>query len=268
LTRHIDYNNILKGGSAVLKGIVPLARSTSSRAEELVRRIEGLVAEIGSDGRARLGSKEQLRRQFQVAHGTMNEAIRVLETRGLVELRRGVNGGVFIGTPSVYVRLGNGLLGFRGDAGSFEHCLAVRNHLEPLVAIEAAKVAAEKPEAVTELFEIVEKMRQSLEDSAESIRWNWQLHRRIAEMGRNGVLTGIYLALLGFIERELTDIKPARSRSVAERIVNMHHDIVAAIATGDPEKAEQAAKKHPLPPEDDFGPSLCELRERSQEKFS
>jgi GntR family transcriptional regulator, transcriptional repressor for pyruvate dehydrogenase complex len=252
----------------VLKGILPLARSTSSRAEELVRRIESLVAEIGAGGRARLGSKEELRQQFQVAHGTMNEAMRVLETRGLVELRRGANGGVFIGTPSVYVRLGNGLLGFRGDAGSIEHCLAVRNQLEPLVASEAAKVAAEKPDAIAELFEIVEKMRRAVDDSAESIRWNWQMHRRIAEMGRNGVLTGIYLALLGFIERELTDIKPTRSRSVAERIVNMHSDIVAAIATGDPKKAEEAAKKHPLPPEEDDGPSSCELHDRARENIS
>ena len=145
----------------MLRGIVPLGRSTNSLAEELVRRIERLVSQRGLEDTGRLGSKEELRQQFQVAHGTMNEAIRVLETRGVVELRRGPRGGVFVGAPSVYVRLGNALLGFRGDAGSVEQCLAVRNQIEPLAAIEAAKEAADKPEAIAELYHIVEKMKEN-----------------------------------------------------------------------------------------------------------
>jgi DNA-binding FadR family transcriptional regulator len=86
-------------------------------------------------------------------------------------------------------------------------------------------------------------------------------------MGRNGVLTSIYLTLLDFIERELTDIRPARSRSVAERVVNMHYDLVAAIATGDLKKVEEAAKKHPLPTEEDDEACLPALPARARAKI-
>jgi DNA-binding FadR family transcriptional regulator len=249
----------------LLTGIAPLGRPASSRAEELVRRIQSLVSELDATEKGRLGSKEQLRKSFQVAHGTMNEALRVLESRGVVELRRGVHGGVFVGAPSVYIRLGNGLLGFRGDAASIEQCLAVRNQIEPMTIVEATKVALEIPDDVAELFAIVEKMKGAIDIPSESLRWNWQLHRRIAKMGRNGVLTGIYLTLLDFIEQELTEIKPPRTRSVAERVVEMHFELVVAIASGDLEKAQEAAKNHPLPLEEDAAPPLAKPRIKFQE---
>lgn len=230
--------------------IEPLSRASGGRADELVRRIEVMVLSLGSQTGVRLGSKEELRRSFQVAHGTINEAIRVLESRGTVELRRGAHGGVFAVAPSVYVRLGNALLGFLGDAASIENCLAVRAQIEPMALIEATKAAAAKPEALAELYTIIDDMTGALGNATESLRLNWQLHRKIAQMGNNGVLTGIYLALLDFIEQEVTEVASSRSVSLAQRILKVHREMVDAIASGDVGKAAEVAKKHPLPPEE------------------
>src|SRR5688572_18819015 len=92
-----------------------------SRAEELSRRLE-----------------EEIRNRFGYAVATVNEALRLLETRGLIEARPGPGGGMFVAAPSSRVRLNHLVLGFKVDDAPFEDCLEVRNALEPLVCREAA----------------------------------------------------------------------------------------------------------------------------------
>jgi DNA-binding FadR family transcriptional regulator len=238
----------------VLEGIKPLSRSEGSLAEELVRRIEGLILERKAEGNARLGSKEELRQGFQVAHGTMNEAMRVLETRGLVELRRGPRGGVFVGAPSIFLRLSNVFLGFRKNAESVQHCLAVRDQLEVLTAVEAAKVAKTRPEEVREMYRLYDKMAETIDELQVMLKWNWELHRCISHMGGNKILSGVYLTLLDYIEQELDVVAPVTSKARSQRILRMHREIIDAIAAGDVEKTAVAARLHPLPPEE--GPDI------------
>ncbi len=58
----------------------------------------------------RLGSKEELRQLCGVSVGTFNEAIRLLQARGLVSIRPGPGGGLFATEQSPMVRLGNSVL--------------------------------------------------------------------------------------------------------------------------------------------------------------
>jgi DNA-binding FadR family transcriptional regulator len=237
----------------VLEGIEPL-KPEGSRAEELVRRIEALIRERRADGNARLGSKEELRQTFQVAHGTINEAMRVLETRGLIELRRGPQGGVFVAQPSVFLRLSNIFLGFRKNSESIEHCLAVRNQLEVLTAVEAAKTAPSRPDDVREMYRLFDKMAETISEPTVTLKWNWELHRCISRMGANKILSGIYMTLLDYIEQELDVVATATDSDRPQRILKMHRDIIDAIASGDVDRVAAAAALHPLPPE--HGPGV------------
>jgi DNA-binding FadR family transcriptional regulator len=241
------------GGSVVLEGIEPLIRPEGSLAEELVRRIEALIHERRSEGSERLGSKEELRRTFQVAHGTMNEAMRVLETRGLIELRRGPQGGVFVAQPSIFLRLSNIFLGFRKNSESIENCLAVRDQLEVLTAVEAAKMALSHPDAVKEMYRLFDKMAETIDEPTVTLKWNWELHRCISRMGSNKILSGMYMTLLDYIEHELDVVAPVTQTDRPQRILKMHRDIIDAIASGDVELAAAAARMHPLPPEEGPG---------------
>ena len=237
----------------MLEGVKPLGRSEGSLAEELVRRIEALIRERRAVGSARLGSKDDLRRTFQVAHGTMNETMRVLETRGLIELRRGPQGGVFVAEPSIFLRLSNIFLGFRKGSESIQDCLAVRDQLEVLTAVEAAKEAHSRPDDVKEMYRLYDKMAETVNEPTVTLKWNWELHRCISRMGANKILSGIYLTLLDYIERELDAVATATDSDRPQRILKMHRDIVDAIASGDPARAAAAMRLHPLPPEDGPG---------------
>lgn len=238
-------------GEKLTGGIEPLARPGRSRAEELAERIEASLLERIGTNEERLGSKDELRQRYQVSHGTLNEAVRVLETRGLIELRRGPQGGVFAAPPSLNIRLSQLVLGLKRSSVDVGQCLAVRNQLEPMILREAARVVRTQPEAIAPLNELADRMEATIGNPAESLKWNWLLHRRIAEMGGNAILTGIYVALLDFIEQAVDEVIPTKTYARASRIVAMHRDLIAAIALGDPERAAEAAKSHPLPVEDD-----------------
>ncbi len=60
-----------------------------SRAELVARELEREIVDDRQAGE-RLGSKDDLRKRFGVAVATVNEAVRLLETRGLIEARPGL----------------------------------------------------------------------------------------------------------------------------------------------------------------------------------
>src|SRR4051812_41901484 len=108
-----------------------------SRAEAVAKRIEARIAEDALPSGHRLGTRESLRREFDVAVATFNEAVRLLTARGTVSVRPGVKGGLFVASPPALVRLGRKMLELSGDSVSVSDCLVVRDALEPLLAQEA-----------------------------------------------------------------------------------------------------------------------------------
>src|ERR687885_2779303 len=109
-----------------------------SRAEAVARDLEAQILGDGLAAGERLGTKEDLRRRFGVAVATVNEAVRLLEMRGLIEARPGPGGGVFVANSSVRVALKRSRLAATWGAARFSDCMKIRNALEPLVCRDAA----------------------------------------------------------------------------------------------------------------------------------
>src|ERR687885_1807996 len=117
--------------SSVLASRVP-------RAEAVARDLEAEILGEGLTPGERLGTKDDLRQRFGVAVATVNEAVRLLEMRELIEARPGPGGGVFVANSSVRVALKRPRLAATWGAARFSDCMAVRNALEPLVCRDAA----------------------------------------------------------------------------------------------------------------------------------
>ncbi len=77
------------------KGAWPLAVRVS-RAEALANELQAEIAGYGLRPGYRLGTKEDLRVRFGVATATVNEAVRLMESRKQVIARSGIRGGVFV----------------------------------------------------------------------------------------------------------------------------------------------------------------------------
>jgi DNA-binding FadR family transcriptional regulator len=211
-----------------------------SRAEELSRRLEQEIVDNGLLAGERLGTKEEIRGRFGYAVATVNEALRLLETRGLIEARPGPGGGMFVASPSSRVRLNHLVLGFKVDDAPFTDCLAVRNALEPLVCREAA--AHCKAADAKALRSIVAKMRKAA-DPKTFLRLNWDLHRRMARMAVNAPLKTLYLTLLDFVDDGLENVTGDEFFDAAENLA-VHEELVEAVIKGDPKRLEKAIERH------------------------
>src|SRR3954453_18442425 len=210
------------------------------RAEAVARDLEAQILGGGLAPGERPGTKDDLRQRFGVAVATVNEAVRLLEMRGLIEARPGPGGGVFIADSSVRVALSLSGLGASGGAARYADCLVVRNAIEPMVCRDAA--ANHNAEDLSALHRIVEEMERRSDDPHAYFALNWALHRRIAKLCRNAPAHSIYLTLLDFLEDgldpgDLRDFQP-------EPDVAIPRELIDAIEAGPGPRLDAAVERH------------------------
>ena len=210
-----------------------------SRAELVARELEREIADERAPGE-RLGTKEDLRKRFGVAVATVNEAVRLLETRGMIEARPGPGGRVFVARPAVRVAFSHLVLGFKSGSTTYEECLEVRDALEPLIDSHAARY--HRVSDIREMNRMVREMEAVKDDPAAFFKCNWALHRRIAQLCRNSPLRSMYLALIDFLEYSVDHAEFARFDG--EGMVAVHRDLVQAIDGGEGPELEAAIEAH------------------------
>jgi DNA-binding FadR family transcriptional regulator len=216
-----------------------------SRAARVARELEeSIVAQERRPGE-RIATKDALRERFGVAVATINEAVRLLETRGVIEARPGPGGGIFVARPSVRMALMHTVLGFPSESASYRDYLVVRDALEPLVCRDAASTA--RASDVADLRRILTRMERHVDDPQAYFRGNWELHRRLARMTSNAPLRSIYLTLLEYLESMLADAVIDAFDGHAS--VALHRELIAAVADGPGPRLEAAIAAHvPFPP--------------------
>ena len=180
-----------------------LQSSRLSRAEALAREIEEeIAAGILSTG-DRLGTKDDLRLRFNVAVATVNEAIKLLDARGLVEARPGPGGGVFVASPASRKRGGPMIMAAEWAGAGLDDYIEVRAALEPPIYSHAMRYRTEAD--VRALRAIVASMAAHLDQPRAWARYNTAFHRRVARLCPNVPLRSFYVTLLDFYEQDLVE---------------------------------------------------------------
>ncbi len=199
--------------------------------------IEGKVASGG-----RLGTKDDLRRRYDVAYGTLNESLRILQQRGYVTARTGPGGGLFATAPTSSDRLRH-LLSMFPEGGTLKDCAEVRHALEEAVTVDATRSRTRAD--VAELRRIVKAIAASTEASSGYLHENWRLHRRIAGCCANRVLANLYITLLDANEPQPGVVLPDcyRAANACENVI-AHTELVDAIASGALDRARRAVATH------------------------
>lgn len=218
-----------------------LASLQVRRPEALARILEADLVERGLESGARLGTKADLRERYGVATTTVNEAIRVLEHRGVVHSKPGPGGGVFVSERSGWLALSQLVLGFKHSRTAAAEVLAVRDALEPLIASDAARHHRKRD--LVDLRRLLKAMGSQVDDPAGYLRTNWAFHRRIADMCENDFARGLYDGLLDFAESQLADVEAI---GVFDGSTNLavHQALLDAIASRDGDSVLTAVAEH------------------------
>jgi len=136
-----------------------------------------------------LPPERELKEMFQTSRGTLREALRVLEHKGLVEIRLGVNGGAFV-KGAVSAPLVESLeLMLRSRQISLDHLNEFREDVEGFVTARAAERAEESD--VRELADLLALAREAMEKGLdhwwEFLEIDKKFHRKLAEISRNPI---------------------------------------------------------------------------------
>ncbi|MCB1273990.1 MAG: FadR family transcriptional regulator [Leucobacter sp.] len=81
----------------------------------------------------RLGSKAEIADQLGVAAGTLNQAVRLLQNRGFLDVRPGPGGGLFVAEPDPIEQMAVEALRIYRGPGLLRDAFRVRKALDPLV---------------------------------------------------------------------------------------------------------------------------------------
>ena len=174
----------------------------ASKTEKVSDHIIGQIRDAVLSGQFkpgdRVASENELITQFEVSKATMREALRVLEVMGLIEIRKGVTGGVFIAEVEMKTTI-NSIINFlHFKSVSIKDITMLRYLLEPSVAqIAASKITGED---IQKLEDIIGE--QTIDSQAEILR-GISFHRYLARMTQHPIL----ILIMDFIDNLLRDIK-------------------------------------------------------------
>ncbi|MBW1738785.1 MAG: FadR family transcriptional regulator [Deltaproteobacteria bacterium] len=185
-----------------------------------------------------LPSEAELGEQFGVSRTVVREAIRLLQSRGFLEIRRGKNGGAFVLELNPGIISDNLSVLIRAGYVEPEHLTQARIYLEPEVMRLAAINSSEAD------LDRIEELLQEYDETADNekrITLNCAFHRRIGKSCGNPFFSILMESIMDFTERFVKTINPMH------RVVHRqgeHREIFEAILNRDPEKASRLAQKH------------------------
>ena len=106
-----------------------------SRAEQLAAAIDQRIHDQGLQPGDPVGTLQSLRDESGYARSTVSEAVRLLRERGILEIRPGRSGGLFVAEPTPVVRLRHTLLTVHEQPSTVLDAIELRDHLEELIDV-------------------------------------------------------------------------------------------------------------------------------------
>ena len=192
-----------------------------------------------------LPAERELKEKFGISRGTLREALRVLEQKGLIEIRTGVAGGSMVREVNSDNLSDNLGLLIRNRSVSLRDLAEFREGMEGGVAALATQRSTEQDLAQLEgLLREAEGYCNEGEKGWDAfVRTDEKIHLALARMSGNqlfiAVLTSVYHNIHTYYENYL----PWSSALHQENMTDLNN-IVAAVSARDSERAREVAQGH------------------------
>ena len=206
--------------------------------EEVVSQIHELIREGKFRAGDQLPSERELAETFKVSRASVREALRTLETKGLIISRTGM--GNFIADlpiESLVAPLAKLLI---EEKSALADIFELRKLIEPHIAALAAERATNRD--IERMKRILEKQSAAVSRGETGVEADAELHFAIGQSTQNQALEKLVSGLMEILShsREESLQPPGRKRASIES----HRKIVAAIEQHNRTKAQEAMFHH------------------------
>ncbi|MCK2212353.1 FCD domain-containing protein [Actinomadura sp. ATCC 31491] len=225
------------------QALTAMGQGARTRAEQLAALLDDRIRTRALAPGDPVGTLESLRAETGLAYATVSEAVRLLRDRGVLEIRPGRGGGLFVAERGPVVRLRHTLLSVAEEPGTVADAIELRDHLEELVDVGAARHRTGRD--VADLRGLLRRLRAA-PDWDGFMRANWALHERIAAISPNAMARAVYTGTLGHLGAASSrfDDDPAAAAGYRAERYQVHADLVEAIAGGDEDAVRAAVARH------------------------
>ncbi|MGY3745623.1 FadR/GntR family transcriptional regulator [Vagococcus salmoninarum] len=207
----------------------PLSERVADDIQEMIISQKYLVGE-------RLANEFELAEELKVGRNTIREAIKLLASKNIVEIRRGK--GTFVSERPGLIDDPLGLSFLSNQAFLSADLLEVRQIIEPAIAKLAARNRTS--ENIEEMLASCLAVEEAIALGKNHTEEDMLFHTAIAKGTQNQVIPNlipiIHSSISAFIEETNNVLK--------QETITTHREILAAIKSGSEEQAEEAMKEH------------------------
>ncbi|MDC0336097.1 FCD domain-containing protein [Pseudodesulfovibrio sp.] len=214
------------------------------------RRFQHVVNEIEASilaGEIRPGEQlppeHELKIMFGTGRGTVREALRVLEEKGLVVIRAGANGGAFVKAADPAKLTEHLDLLVQAQSIAPEHIKEFREAIEPMAAsLAAGRVTTAGAARLRSAFTIAEKGFAD-HDPEMFMQGDVAVHVAIAELTGNPLLTAVLRMVHEHVLGTSADYALEGDKTLKDNLEDLR-GLVSAVADGHAEDAGWRAMDH------------------------
>jgi DNA-binding FadR family transcriptional regulator len=195
-----------------------------------------------------LPAESALMASFDVARTTVRDAVRILESEGLLVVRRGANGGGRVQVPAVAMVADHAALVLQSRSTSLEDVHAARAMIEtPIAGMLASR--CDDAAMIASLREALDAEAASLDDPLKLSRAEGRFHQRLVQLAGSvtiELLSAVTNRIIAQqVERDVTE------RAAASEVLRHHREahrahqrLVDLIAVGAAREAEALWRRH------------------------
>lgn len=206
--------------------------------EEIVRQLKAMIAEGRLKSGDRLPPERDLAEKFLVSRTSVREALRALESVGLIEIRPGE--GTFVREASVEALVAPLALILLSQREMIGELFEARRLLEPAIAgLAASRAAADE---IVEMERILDEQARAIAAGKTGLAQDAAFHAAIGTAAHNRAITRVVHAVMDLLAQSREEAigtpgRPTRSHEDHRRILD-------AIRRRDPDAASSAMLDH------------------------
>lgn len=213
--------------------------------QDVVEQIQNAILDGKLKAGEKLPSERDLCEMLNTSRGTLREALRILEQKGLIEIKVGVNGGAIVREPTSDQMNESLALLIRSQTVSLSHLAEFREGVEGIVAGLAAQRI--KPEEKEELCELQAEAKQHFDQGIAAwddfVKVDEKIHMRVAAISGNPIYRFILETIHDNIHRYYDKFLSKSDVELKENYDDLCQ-IIEMVIEQNVEKASEAARAH------------------------